>query len=197
MICWNVPFPWPSMTRSYPKGPHLPVFGTDGTSNLGHKLTVASPNLQMANPSHKGRGQCHATFFSFEASSYRWNMWHYALLTWYTEWTRSKHQKLSPTESWWFFLKFWAPILTWEQVKPGRSNLLYRLSQPSTDDVQSLLLFGSADVVFMFVSVKRNHSTDYPVLGFFAYVGNDVCNWWVGPHCHKITLFCVKVVNTY
>jgi len=62
-------------------------------------------------------------------------------------------------------------------VKPGRSNLLYRLSQPSTDDVQSLLLFGSADVVFMFVSVKRNHSTDYPVLGFFAYVGNDVCNW--------------------
>jgi len=112
MICWNVPFQWLSMTRSYPKVPHLLIFGTDETSNLGHKLTVASPNLRMANPSRKGRGQCHATFFSFEASSYLWNMWHYELLTWYTEWTRSKHQKLSPTESW-FFFKFWAPILTW------------------------------------------------------------------------------------
>jgi len=39
-----------------------------------------------------------------------------------------------------------------------------------------LLLFLSVYVVFMFASVKRNHSIDYPVLGFFAYVGNDVCN---------------------
>jgi len=43
-------------------------------------------------------------------------------------------------------------------------------------DVTSLLLFLSVRMVSVFVSVKRNHSTDYPVLGFFAYVGNDVCN---------------------
>jgi len=38
-------------------------------------------------------------------------------------------------------------------------------------------------------SVKRNHTTDYPVLAFIEFVGNDVCNTYVGSCCYRKKVF--------